>query len=107
MAKRLVQAVRERDLVARLGGDEFAVACPGVVEIETLRGVAERLSRAVRRPIRIGDEYVTVGATVGIAVAPPGSCSIDVLVDAADSALYAAKRDARGGWRVAAPIGPT
>ena len=38
---------------------------------------------------------------MGIAVAPPGTCSIDDLVDAADGALYAAKRDARGTVQVA------
>jgi diguanylate cyclase (GGDEF)-like protein/PAS domain S-box-containing protein len=104
VARRLSEAVREGDLVARLGGDEFAIACAGVNSLETVRAVAERVTAAVRRPIRIDDELVTVGVTAGIALAEPGACSIDLLVDAADGALYEAKRDARGGWHVAPPI---
>ncbi len=101
VARRLREVTRDGDLVARLGGDEFAVLCPGLPDLAVVRAVAERLSAAVRQSITVGDEPVQVGATVGIAVAPPGTCTIDELVDAADGALYAAKRDARGSIRVA------
>jgi diguanylate cyclase (GGDEF)-like protein/PAS domain S-box-containing protein len=105
VAKRLTEAVREHDLVARLGGDEFAVICPGAPDEQALAAVAERLAAAVCRPVLIDDESVTVGASVGIAFAPPGSCTIDALVEAADGALYEAKRDRRGGYRMAAAPG--
>ena len=101
VARRLRDVTRDGDLVARLGGDEFAVLCSGLPDLAVVRAVAERLSRAMREPITVGAESVRVGATVGIAVAPPGTCSIDELVDAADGALYVAKRDARGTVRVA------
>jgi len=103
VARRLCEMTRDGDLVARLGGDEFAVLCPGVADLAVLQSVAERLGRAVGRPITLGSETVQVGATVGVAVAPPGACSIDELVEAADGALYAAKRDARGTVGVAPP----
>ncbi len=101
VARRLGQFTREGDLVARLGGDEFAVLCPGVAELEVLRQVARRLTHAVCEPITFAGETLEVGVTVGIAVAPPGTCSIDDLLDAADGALYAAKRDARGSFQIA------
>jgi diguanylate cyclase (GGDEF)-like protein/PAS domain S-box-containing protein len=102
VAKRLTEAVRDHDLVARLGGDEFAVVCPGAPDEAALAAVAERLTATVCRPVTIDDESVTVGASVGIAFAPPGACSIDALVEAADAALYDAKHEHRGGYRVAA-----
>jgi diguanylate cyclase (GGDEF)-like protein/PAS domain S-box-containing protein len=106
IAKRLQSVVREGDLVARLGGDEFTVVCPGVTDQRVLQAVAERLTAAVREPIPIGDEAVRISASVGMAVAPPGQCSIDVLLDAADSALYSVKETERGGWRAAdLPLG--
>ena len=77
------------------------MVCPGVIDATVLQSVAERLTAVVREPIRIGDESVRISASVGIAVAPPGECSIDVLLDAADSALYSVKESARGGWREA------
>ncbi len=101
VASRLRDATRDGDLLARLGGDEFAVLCPGVPDLAVVRAVAERLSATVCEPITLGGETVRVGATVGVAAAPPGTCSIDDLVDAADGALYAAKRDARGSVQVA------
>jgi diguanylate cyclase (GGDEF)-like protein/PAS domain S-box-containing protein len=106
VAKRLADAVRDVDLVARLGGDEFAVVCPGAPSEAALVSVAGRLTAAVEQSIQIDGESVSVGASVGIALAPPGSCTIDALVEAADGALYEAKRDERGGCRVAAPLGP-
>ena len=101
VGQRLVGAVRGGDLVARLGGDEFTVLCPGVSDPEALSVLAERLVQAVAEPIDVGDRSVTVGATIGIAVAPDADQSIEELVQAADGALYQAKREARGGWRIA------
>jgi diguanylate cyclase (GGDEF)-like protein len=101
VARRLQASVRDGDLVARLGGDEFTVVCAGVTDPKVLSSVAERLTAAVRRPIAIGDEVVQLSASVGVALAPPGECSIDVLLEAADAALYSVKETDRGGWRAA------
>jgi diguanylate cyclase (GGDEF)-like protein len=96
--------VREDDLVARLGGDEFAVLCTAVEETGSLVRLAERLTAAVRNPITVSDQQVQVGASVGIAYAAPGTCSIDILLDAADDALYSVKASNRGQWRMADPV---
>jgi diguanylate cyclase (GGDEF)-like protein/PAS domain S-box-containing protein len=101
-AGRLLSVVRSGDLVARLGGDEFAVLCGSVEGVAALEAIAARISESVGRPFAVGEERVTIGASVGIAHASPGSCSIDVLMDAADAALYAVKAGGRGGWRVGA-----
>jgi predicted signal transduction protein with EAL and GGDEF domain len=50
--------------------------------------------------VAIGDHTVQVGASVGVCVARAGSCSIDALVEAADGALYDAKNNNTGSWRV-------
>jgi diguanylate cyclase (GGDEF)-like protein len=100
VGRRLVACVRQDELVARLGGDEFAVLCPSVADEAMLQAVASRISKAVAQPIMVGDERVEIGASVGVASAEPGSCSIGVLLDAADGALYAVKASGRGGWRV-------
>jgi diguanylate cyclase (GGDEF)-like protein len=104
VGRRMRSVVRELDLVARLGGDEFAVLCPAVEETGSLGRLAERLTAAVRDPITVGDQQVRVGASVGIACAAPGTCTIDVLLDAADHALYSVKANDRGRWRMADPI---
>jgi diguanylate cyclase (GGDEF)-like protein/PAS domain S-box-containing protein len=100
VARRLLGAVRSGDLVARLGGDEFAVLCESVESAETLEAIAARIAQSIGRSFAVGDQRVTIGASVGIAHASPGSCSIDVLMEAADAALYAVKAGGRGGWQV-------
>ena len=103
VAARLQATVRADDVVARIGGDEFTVLCPQVRERADLELMAERLLAAIRQPMTIGDAVVEVGASIGITVAEPGTCSIDVLIDAADQALCAVKGSQKGGWRFGAP----
>ena len=106
---RLRAAVRPGDLVARLGGDEFAVSCPGA-DLPQLVHIAERLIEVL--PVEVptadgADRGLTIGVSIGLAAATAGSCSSDVLVDAADRALLSAKAVAKGSWRSAeVPVSP-
>jgi diguanylate cyclase (GGDEF)-like protein len=81
--------------VARLGGDEFSliqrVGSPG--EAETL---AERIVRDLSAPYTIGRHRVTVGTSVGIALAFTPAADADALIKQADIALYQAKSEGRG-----------
>jgi diguanylate cyclase (GGDEF)-like protein len=106
VGRRLASVVRDTDLVARIGGDEFTVLCPDIPHAGVLEDLAERLVSVVRAPIAIGDQEVSVGASVGVAMAEPASCSIDVLIDAADRALYRVKGANKGGWELAGSPGP-
>ncbi|SEO94239.1 diguanylate cyclase domain-containing protein [Trujillonella endophytica] len=98
VAARLRQRLRRRDLVARLGGDEFLVALPdlsndagsGSAAAEAGR-VAEDLLAAVRRPFAVQGTTVTVGASVGIAVAPEDGDDVATLLHVADLRMYEAK----------------
>lgn len=102
-ARRMERAVAEGDLVARLGGDEFAIACPDV-DAATLEARAARVVEALGQPFRIGEHLVDVGASVGVARSE-GHDAPDVVVAAADTALYEAKRAGRSTWRRAAALG--
>jgi diguanylate cyclase (GGDEF)-like protein/PAS domain S-box-containing protein len=97
-AERLRGCVLHGDTAARLGGDEFAVVVPdGVAEHAV--AVGRRIIDAMRRPIRVGDHEVTVGASVGVAHRDGHTSEQDLLRDA-DIAMYAAKRAGKGRTRV-------
>lgn len=98
-ARRLKGASRSEDLVARLGGDEFALLCVGV-GADVLAAIAARLVQALSKPVRVGGRMFDVGASVGAALSAPGTAP-DLVVAAADAALYEAKRGGRGTWRLA------
>jgi GGDEF domain-containing protein len=69
---------------------------------DVLRIVAKRLdAMALAEPIALGASQMQIGASIGIAVAPADGRSAAELVQAADAALYRAKRD-RTGFAMAA-----
>ena len=110
VAERLREATRESDLIARLGGDEFGVLLE-VGDREEVSAVAERILRALERPIQFNGTELNVGASIGMADACPKDADGPVgestaaparltgarLLRAADIAMYAAK--AGGGGR--------
>ncbi|SDQ06806.1 GGDEF domain-containing protein [Quadrisphaera sp. DSM 44207] len=97
VAGRLRSAVRSGDLVARLGGDEFVVLLAGEGAAPQAPMVAERLRRRISAPVRVGDVEVTVGVSIGVATAHPGTTP-GALLREADEAMYRAKA-ARGERR--------
>lgn len=96
-AARLRAELRQCDFVARLGGDEFtAILTAGEPELPEL---AQRLVSAVGVPIPYGGQEFRVGLSVGIARAPCDGTSADILLSAADRALYRAKAAGRNTFR--------
>jgi diguanylate cyclase (GGDEF)-like protein/PAS domain S-box-containing protein len=96
VAERITQGLPERTFVARLGGDEFALIQGGIDGPEAPSRLAARLIEIVSEIYQIGGHDVIVGASIGIALAPGDGDASDVLLRAADMALYRAKSDGRG-----------
>ncbi len=104
VAQRIRHVARDEDGVARLGGDEFAVLQRSVDRADQAIGLASRIVDAMKTPIRLGDETVRIGISVGIALFPSHGATSDALLDHADRALYRVK--ARGGGGVEVYGGP-
>jgi diguanylate cyclase (GGDEF)-like protein len=90
-------AVRRIDTVARYGGEEFAVVLPRA-DAQTALAVAEKLRALVASTAfeHAGSQpggRVTI--SIGVASFPADATELPVLVDCADSALFAAKRRGR------------
>jgi|GEM_PF-1061478 len=102
LRSRLQDAVRPGDTIARLTGGEFAVLCEQLPSPEAAGEIADRMLAATREPVLIADGDYALGASVGIAIARPGSTAGDLLRDA-DSALGNAKSRGRGRFEVFRP----
>ncbi|HEV2360927.1 MAG TPA: sensor domain-containing diguanylate cyclase [Acidimicrobiales bacterium] len=100
-ARRMSGIVRDRDVLARLGGDEFAILCVPIHGTSEAVTIAERLLSALGEPIQIEGREVTIGASIGIALADPAQVPSGELLERADHAMYEAKASGRNIWRLA------
>ncbi|MCZ7595708.1 MAG: EAL domain-containing protein [Hyphomicrobium sp.] len=103
VAERIKRVTRQRDTAARLGGDEFAVLVPEVKAPQELAVLAQRLIDVVSEPYVTEGHVLTVGTTIGIAVAPTDGEDADRLLRNADLALYRAKADGKSTFRFFEP----
>ena len=96
-ASRLVRSVRASDLVARLAGDEFVIILEGVNGAAEVRQVGAKIIDAIRQPFDLASGPLPVTTSVGIAIFREGALTPAQLLDLADQALYAAKKQGRDG----------
>jgi len=97
LAASLQEAVRNDDTVCRLGGDEFLVICPKCPE-EDAANVAEKILDADKKYCNDQGMVLWEGpVSIGYAQARSSMARPEDLLEAADQALYAAKR--QGGCR--------
>jgi len=98
LARRIVDHARGTDIVCRWGGEEFAILMP---ESDVVDGgiAVDRVRRAVAAAPFLLDDGTPVRVTIsaGVAAPPSGRAEIDVeeVMERADRALYAAKREGR------------
>ncbi|MBR0793556.1 EAL domain-containing protein [Bradyrhizobium manausense] len=103
VASRLRACVSGNDLVARLGGDEFAIVKAGTCDQAELSALAERILTSLRMPVDCKGQEITSDASIGIAIAPDHGDNLEDLLKRADLAMYAAKSEGRGTFRIFVP----
>ena len=106
IARVIERSIRTTDLVARFGGEEFLVLCTDI-DTEGAVVVAEKIRKAVEdTSVTLTDQGVTVRVTVsvGVAAVPPDapvqSLDFDMMMEAADVAVYDAKKSGRNCIRL-------
>ena len=99
VGRRLAAQLRASDTVARLGGDEFVVVIPRCRSRAAAREVADKIEKAVARPIQSTGGRVRVGCSVGLALHPDDGDEPEALLRAADRTMYRDKRLSRASVR--------
>jgi diguanylate cyclase (GGDEF)-like protein len=95
VAARLKHSLRESDTLARIGGDEFVIIGPGTATRAAANIFAERILRAMRKPLREGTRYHELTVSIGVSFFPVDGSDMTKLLERADDALYAAKNEGK------------
>lgn len=102
MGRRFSSQLRSSDTVARLGGDEFIVLLDGSHGNHSNHYygmVAQKLLSVAQESVQVGDHQVFTSASIGIAFYPDDGHDVEVLMQRADQAMYAAKNAGRNTVR--------
>ncbi|URQ92544.1 EAL domain-containing protein [Pseudoalteromonas sp. SCSIO 43101] len=89
--------------LARLGGDEFSI----FINLKDNKGkaleVAQNVLHEIERDFVLGNKLIKISASIGIAVYPDSAATPQALLQMADVAMYRAKTDGRGIFKVYSP----
>ncbi|MGV2975455.1 diguanylate cyclase domain-containing protein [Roseibium alexandrii] len=101
-ASRLQDIISDKGVVGRIGGDEFVLLLLHHRDQAELQAIADKILATVAKPIKINPEQsVSIGISLGIALAPDSGMSEKHLIRAADTALYRAKDAGRNTYAFA------
>jgi len=91
VANRIMSCLRAEDTAARLGGDEFGILLDDLTDELQADSVAQRLLDALAVTFDVGEREVRVRASIGIAFSDSEHTTAELLINSADTAMYAAK----------------
>ena len=98
-ARRLLASVRQGDTVARISGDEFAVILGDLARADDAALVAQKIIERLAESFAIRGKELFVTASIGIATFPVDGADAEVLLGAADAAMYRAKQAGRNAFQ--------
>ena len=101
-AAKLKRLFREKDVVCRIGGDEFLVLCKQIRQEDADRKM-DFIVRSMKSICRHGDREILFSVSVGYAMTPDQGTDFDELYRKADIALFAAKMDGKGRYKLYEP----
>ena len=94
-ATRCKSALRETDLFGRIGGEEFLALLPHASLTQALQTANRLREITVRNPFFANGTHITVTVSIGVATIAKDTPSLEAAINAADAALYTAKRNGR------------
>lgn len=87
--------IRDSDTFARLGGDEFTVILVDCKTVDYIKSVAQKLIDIIATPIRVGNNMISISASIGGSFYPDAGEKPDEMIKKADDNMYKAKRNGK------------
>ncbi|HER24476.1 MAG TPA: diguanylate cyclase [Candidatus Atribacteria bacterium] len=99
VARKFSELLRETDTICRLGGDEFIILLPRLRQPrENAEGLAGKIIHILSEPLSIDQHQIYVNTSIGIALYPDDGEKEEGLINRADQAMYAAKKEGPGHY---------
>jgi len=95
VASRLRKTIRGSDVISRFGGDEFVIMLSHLHSLEDIESTCLQLLQSMKQNYPIGQRNISMSLSIGIAIYPDDGESVELLLQNADTAMYAAKN--KGG----------
>jgi diguanylate cyclase (GGDEF)-like protein/PAS domain S-box-containing protein len=95
VAHRMKSTLRDGDTLARIGGDEFVAVLTDLTDRAACEQALQRLLAAASETVAIGDQTVSVTASIGATLCPLDGIEADGLMRQADQAMYIAKQSGK------------
>jgi diguanylate cyclase (GGDEF)-like protein len=100
IAERFKSNCHDSECIARLGGDEFAVLQYPARDKREVDNFARSILSCFNDPFDIDGRQIRIGASIGVATSPFDGTTVDELLRCSDLALYQAKSEGSGLFRV-------
>ena len=92
--------ISSSDILCRIGGDEFLVIFRQVPSLELVEAMAERIRKAVEKPVILNSLEIHSGCSIGIAVIDNNTTNLQTILKHADLALYSVKNSGRNNYKI-------
>ncbi|MBB1405023.1 EAL domain-containing protein [Pseudoalteromonas sp. SG44-5] len=89
--------------LSRLGGDEFSIFIESVESEAQVLDIARNVLNELEKDFVLGNKIIKISASIGIAKYPESASTPQALLQLADVAMYRAKHDGKGIFKVYSP----
>ncbi|XQW83947.1 EAL domain-containing protein [Thalassotalea piscium] len=100
LSRRLKDTLRDCDTLSRFGGDEFVAVLANLEQIQDYQYIVERMLKVVAEPVTLGDDLITISASIGVTLFPLDNTDADQLIRHADQAMYVAKQKGKNCYHL-------
>lgn len=99
IATRLIKCLREGDSICRQGGDEFIIMLTDLRSSDAVEQITQKILHKLNEFFDIDGIHITTSFSIGISIYSVDGTNFDALLNKADTAMYAAKKQGRNIFR--------